>query len=71
MTAETSVTQRFADIAATQWGMITTAQARVQGVARANLAHRVRTGVLERTDEYGVYRLVAAPSNPLDTIRAS
>jgi len=66
-----SVARRIADIAASQWGMVTTAQARVHGVARANLTHRVRTGELERTDHYGVYRLAAAPSSPLDDLRAA
>jgi predicted transcriptional regulator of viral defense system len=66
-----SIARRIADIAASQWGMVTTAQARVHGIARANLAHRVRTGVLERTDHYGVYRLAAAPSSPMDDLRAA
>lgn len=65
------VAQRIADIASKQWGMITTAQARVHGVARANLAHRVRTGALEQTDHYGVYRLASAPTSPLDDLRAA
>lgn len=66
-----SVDRRLADIAACQWGMITTAQARVHGVARANLAHRVRLGTLARTDHYGVYRLAAAPTSHLDDLRAA
>ncbi|MBD8729399.1 type IV toxin-antitoxin system AbiEi family antitoxin domain-containing protein [Frigoribacterium sp. CFBP 13707] len=66
-----SVAQRIGDISAGQWGMITTAQARTHGVARANLAHRVRTGELERTNHYGVYRLAAAASSPLDDLRAA
>jgi len=66
-----SVGRRIADIAGGQWGMITTAQARVHGVARANLAHRVRTGELERTDHHGVYRFTTAPSSPLDDLRAA
>jgi hypothetical protein len=66
-----SIAQRIADIASSQWGMVTTAQARVHGVARANLAHRVRTGALERTGHYGVYRLAAAPTSPLDDLRAA
>jgi len=65
------VGQRIADLAAAQWGMLTTAQARVHGVARANLAHRVRSGTLERTDHYGVYRLTSAQSGPLDDLRAA
>jgi len=66
-----SVAQRLADIAGCQWGMVTTSQARVHGIARANIAHRVRTGALERTDHYGVYRLTAAPTSPLDDLRAA
>lgn len=66
-----SIAQRIADMASSQWGMITTAQARGNGVARANLAHRIRTGELERTDHYGVYRLAAVPSSPLDDLRAA
>lgn len=66
-----AVARRVNDIAACQWGMVTTAQARLHGVARANLAHRVRTGELERTDHYGVYRLAATPSSPLDDLRAA
>ena len=68
---EASLSRRIADIATVQWGMITTAQARMHGVARANLAHRVRTGTLERTDHYGVYRLVAVPTSPFDDLRAA
>lgn len=66
-----SVARRIADLAATQWGMLTTAQARVSGVARANLSHRLRTGELEKTDYFGVYRFSAVPSSPLDDLRAA
>lgn len=66
-----SVAQRIDDIAIGQWGMITTAQARVHGVARTNLAHRVRIGALERTGHYGVYRLTTASTSPLDDLRAA
>ena len=68
---QSSIAQRVADIAECQWGMVTTAQARIIGVARANLAHRVRTGVLERTNHYGVYRFKAVPTSPLDDLRAA
>lgn len=66
-----SIAQRIDDIAVGQWGMITTAQARVHGVARTNLAHRVRIGALERTGHYGVYRLASAATSPLDDLRAA
>lgn len=66
-----SVAQLIADIAAGQWGMVTTAQARKYGVARANLAHRLHAGALERTEHYGVYRLAGASTSPLDDLRAA
>lgn len=66
-----SIARHIADLAAGQWGMLTTAQARLHGVARANISHRVRTGELETTDYFGVYRLAAVPSNPLDDLRAA
>ena len=66
-----SVAQRIDDIAVGQWGMVTTAQARVNGVARTNLAHRIRIGALERTGHYGVYRLTSASTSPLDDLRAA
>lgn len=66
-----SVGRRLADIAMNQWGMITTKQARLNGVARANLAHRIRTGELERTGHYGVCRMAAVPTSPLDDLRAA
>lgn len=69
--AAASVAQRIADIASCQWGMITTAQARIHGVARANLAHRVQSGELERTGLHGIYRLATAPSSPRDDLRAA
>lgn len=65
------VARRLADIASCQWGLITTAQARVHGVARANLAHRVKTGELERTEHFGVYRLATTQAGPLDDLRAA
>jgi len=43
----------------------------VHGVARANIAHRVRTGELQRTEHYGVYRLATAASSNLDDLRAA
>lgn len=66
-----SIARHIADLAAGQWGMLTTAQARLHGVARANISHRVRTGELETTGYFGVYRLTAVPSNPLDDLRAA
>ena len=57
-------------LAAGQWGLFTTAQARARGVSRANLSHRERDGRLERL-AHGVYRLGGVPVAPLDDLRAA
>ena len=58
------------ELAAGQWGLFTTAQARAQGVSRANLSHRERDGRLERL-AHGVYRRGGVPVAPLDDLRAA
>ncbi|MBG6215412.1 hypothetical protein RCH23_003306 [Cryobacterium sp. CAN_C3] len=58
------------ELAAGQWGLFTTAQARARGVGRANLSHRERDGRLERL-AHGVYRLGGVPVAPLDDLRAA
>ncbi|MBG6060138.1 hypothetical protein RCH16_003608 [Cryobacterium sp. MP_M5] len=58
------------ELAAGQWGLFTTAQARARGVSRANLSHRERDGRLERLAQ-GVYRLGGVPVAPLDDLRAA
>ena len=58
------------ELAAGQWGLFTTAQARVRGVSRANLSHREQGGRLERL-AHGVYRLGGVPVAPLDDLRAA
>lgn len=58
------------ELAAGQWGLFTTAQARARGVSRANLSHRERDGRLERL-AHGVYRLGGVPVAPLDDLRAA
>jgi hypothetical protein len=56
-------------LAAGQWGLFTTAQARARGVSWASLSHRERDGRLERLT-HGVYRLGGVPVAPLQDLRA-
>lgn len=59
-----------ADIAAEQWGLVTTAQARAVGVSAQGVARLAAQGGLERVT-HGVYRVSGAPPSPLDEIRAA
>jgi len=52
-------------IAAGQWGLLTTAQARKHGISRDQLNHLVSVGILERV-EHGVYAATAAPDGHRD-----
>ncbi len=58
------------ELAAGQWGLFTTAQAKNRGVNRANLSHRERDGRVERLT-HGVYRLGGVPVSGLDNLRAA
>ncbi len=60
----------LADLAAEQWGLITTAQAVKLGVSAQQVARMASTGILERL-RHGVYRLAGNPASPLDEIRAA
>jgi Transcriptional regulator, AbiEi antitoxin len=53
-----------------QWGLITTAQAHNAGLSSQQLARFADTGVLERL-RHGVYRVVGAPPNLNDDLRAA
>jgi Transcriptional regulator, AbiEi antitoxin len=52
-------------LAAGQWGLLTTAQARRRGISRDQLNHLVSVGILERV-EHGVYAATAAPDEHRD-----
>ena len=52
-------------LAAGQWGLLTTAQARKHGISRDQLNHLVSVGILERV-EHGVYAATAAPDGHRD-----
>jgi len=53
-------------LAEDQWGLVTTAQLRLAGVARWDLDRLVADGLLERVPgAHGVYRMVGASADPL------
>lgn len=59
-----------ADLAAEQWGLVTTAQARSLGVSPQTVARLSAEGGLERLT-HGVYRVSGTPPSPLDEVRAA
>lgn len=61
---------RLADVAAGQWGMVTTAQAAGVGVSAQSMAKLATAGTLERLS-HGVYRLSGTPVDPRDDLRAA
>jgi hypothetical protein len=60
----------LAEIAAGQWGMITTAQATVSRVSPQVVARLAKDGELERL-AHGIYRLAGSPPHPHDDLRAA
>ncbi|MFK4298174.1 putative transcriptional regulator of viral defense system [Arthrobacter sp. GAS37] len=60
----------LADLASEQWGMVTTAQARVLGFSAQDMARMAKQGRLERL-RHGVYRAAGAPPTPQDRLRAA
>jgi hypothetical protein len=65
-----SSTRRLAEIAAGQWGLVTTAQAGALGVSSQSVAKLAGNGSLERLG-HGVYRVAGVPMDPLDELRAA
>jgi hypothetical protein len=65
-----SAVLELADLAAEQWGLVTTAQAREVGVSPQAIARFTNQGALERMT-HGVYRVTGAPATPLDSLRAA
>lgn len=58
------------DIAADQWGLLTTAQARHHGVGRTEINRMANQGVIHRI-AHGVYATPAADADPLVDLRAA
>lgn len=55
----TAVAARVSELAARQWGLLTTSQAEAEGVTRLQLARLADAGVIERLDR-GIYAVPAA-----------
>ncbi len=60
----------LADVAAEQWGLFTTSQARNAGATYSTLTRLEAAGAIQRV-RHGVYRLTGAPPGPLDDLRAA
>ncbi len=60
----------LAELSASQWGLLTTAQAAARGVSRVQLARLADAGGLVRI-AHGVYRDAGAPSDEFEDLRAA
>lgn len=60
----------LAQVTGSQWGLVTAAQAGARGITRLMLARLTESGHLERL-LHGVYRVVGAPSDQFDDLRAA
>jgi hypothetical protein len=60
----------LADLSASQWGLLTTAQASARGVSRLVLTRLAEAGQLERV-AHGVYRDAGAPGDAFESLRAT
>ncbi|KAB2585614.1 hypothetical protein BS297_09505 [Rhodococcus erythropolis] len=60
----------LADLAASQWGLFTTAQARTLGFSTQRIARLADHDAIERL-RHGVYRISGAPSVPHEQLRAA
>lgn len=60
----------LADLAASQWGLFTTAQTRTLGFSTQRIARLADHGTIERL-RHGVYRISGAPSVPHEQFRAA
>lgn len=65
-----SVAVSLAEITASQWGMVTTAQAERVGVSRLMLARLNEQGLLDRL-RHGVYLDAGAPGSQFDELKAA
>lgn len=72
LSADTTSTEylQLADIAASQWGLVTAAQARRADVNPQQLARLSNAGVLQRL-QHGVYRLAGVPHDRLTELKAA
>ena len=63
-------TRLLEELSASQWGMVTTAQAAAHGVPRLDLSRLCQSGHLERL-AHGIYRDAGAPSEEFESLRAT
>lgn len=66
----TQALKELADLTASQWGMVTTAQANTLGISRLQLSRLAEGGHLERVS-HGIYRDPGAPPERYDTLKAA
>ncbi|MFI8977155.1 type IV toxin-antitoxin system AbiEi family antitoxin domain-containing protein [Nocardia asteroides] len=69
MSSAAETRSRLAELAESQWGLLTTAQASAIDVDPKQLQRLVDYGVLTRL-RYGVYRLAGVPDSPTEPLRA-
>ena len=65
----TSALKEIAEITASQWGFVTTAQAEKRQVSKLEMSRLAKSGLIERVT-HGVYRDAGAPSSEFDEVRA-
>jgi hypothetical protein len=68
--ARSTAELEIADLAAGQWGLFTTAQARRVGLSAQQVARLAESGAAERL-QHGVYRISGVPTSPVDDLRAA
>ena len=62
--------RELGDLTASQWGMVTTAQAAARGITRLQLSRLAEDGHLERV-AYGIYRDAGTPPERHDSLKAA
>ncbi len=60
----------LAEVTPHQWGMVTSAQARMHGITRLDLSRLTGDGQLERL-AHGIYKDAGAPAGPHDDLKAA
>jgi predicted transcriptional regulator of viral defense system len=62
--------RELGDLTASQWGMVTTAQATARGISRLQLSRLADDGQLERVG-HGIYRDMGAPAERFDGLKVA
>ena len=64
------VLRKLSELTASQWGMVTTAQAAARGISRMQLSRLAKEGQIERLG-HGVYHDAGAPTDRLTGVKAA